>query len=127
MSPAILQMLGSLVAILALAGIARWLGLGGDAHITGEAEAARLADEAVSGFRPVACSIDPSGHAAILRDHAGRVLVLCRHGAQFAARILDPGATIALAGEELAIATGDPHYGDLRLKVADPAQWVHHA
>lgn len=127
MPPEIAQLLGSLVAILALAWIAGWLKLGGDARITNEAEAARLADEAVSGFRPVAFGIDKSGHAAILRDAAGRVMVLRRHGAQFAARLLDKGASIAHTGDALVVATGDRHFGDVSLNLPDAAQWVRHA
>ena len=52
------KLIGSLVAILALAGISRWLGLGGDVRIRDEAEARRLADEAVCGFAAVDVALD---------------------------------------------------------------------
>jgi len=124
MSPALLQFLGSLVAILALAGIAGWLGLGGDRRITSEAEARILADEAVSGFSPVATAVDAGGQAAVLHDAQGRVLILRRHGAQFAGRLLDEGATAAADGQCLQVDTGEVRFGSVMLQVKDPQAWV---
>ena len=122
--PALLQLVGSLVAILALAGIARWLGLGGDGRITSEADACVLADEAVSGFAPVGTAIDAGGKAAILRDAQGRILVLRRHGAQFAGRVLDASAAARADGQNLDIDTGERRFGTITLRIDDPRPWV---
>ena len=53
-----LQFAGSLIAILALAWIARKLGLGGDTRIRDEAHLRELAEEALCGFEPVDIAID---------------------------------------------------------------------
>ncbi len=74
-------LLGSLAAVLALAGAARWLELGGDARIA-DAEAARaLARE--HRFEPQDVIVDRAGVAALARDAQGRFLLLRRHGAHF--------------------------------------------
>lgn len=122
--PALLQLLGSLVAILALAGIAAWLKLGGDRRIASEAEARVLADDAVSGFAPVAAALDAGGRAAILRDGQGRVLVLRRHGAQFAGRVLGASAVAKMQGQGLTIDTGERRFGKVALQIEDPLAWV---
>ena len=53
MNLALVQIGGSLVAILALAGIARWLQLGEDVRLRDKDEARALAQAAVCGFDPV--------------------------------------------------------------------------
>ena len=70
----ILQIGGSLVAILLLAWIAHRLGLGGDTRIRSEDQARELADEAVSGFEPVDIAIDRAGMRAFLACLARRQL-----------------------------------------------------
>jgi len=124
MSPALLQFLGSLIAILALAGIAAWLRLGGDRRIASEAEARVLADEAVSGFLPVATAVDVGGQAAVLQDPQGRVLVLRRHGVHFAGRLLGRGATATADGQRLHVDTGETRFGSVALRVEDPQVWI---
>ncbi len=63
--PALLQFLGSLVAILALAGLAYWLKLGPAPQLTDETAARRAADYAVSGYEPVAIGLDRDGLSLI--------------------------------------------------------------
>ena len=73
-------LVGSLVAIFALAGIARWLDLGGDARLD-RAEAVRLAEE--QGFAVADIALDRAGLAALVRDTANNFMLVRRHGAHF--------------------------------------------
>lgn len=75
-------LVGSLVAIFALAGIARWLDLGGDARIDRD-EAVRLAEE--QGFTVADVALDRAGLAALVRDDADNFMLIRRHGAHFVA------------------------------------------
>ena len=105
--PALLQFLGSLVAILALAALAWWLKLGPEPRLGCREEALRAADEAVSGFEPLDCAIDAEGRGALLRDEHGRVLLLRPHGSHFAGRILTAAATARVEGEQIVIDTAE--------------------
>ncbi|WP_291179035.1 hypothetical protein [Erythrobacter sp.] len=122
--PALLQFLGSLVAILALAGLAYWLKLGPAPRLDSEDAARLAADEAVSGYEPVAIGLDREGRGAVMRDAAGRVLLLRRHGVHFAGRLLTPAARARAKGEALVIDTAEKRYGVARLLLDDPASWA---
>ena len=107
MSAQLLQFGGSLIAILALAWLARRLGLGGDARIRDEAHLRELAEEALCGFDPVDMAIDRAGLGALARDAQGRVILLRRHGAHFAGRLLDNHFHVRLDRNLLALGTGE--------------------
>ena len=113
---------GSLVAIVALAWLARRLGLGGDVRIADEDHARALADEAICGFDPVDMAIDRAGIGALLRDAEGRILLLRRHGAHFAARLLDSHAFARLDQGFLTIGTGETRFGKVTLDLGPKAQ-----
>ncbi len=115
------QLAASLLAILALAGLARWLGLGGDARIASEDDARALAEEAVSGFDPADIAIDQAGLGALCRDGAGRVLLLRRHGSHWASRLLDSHIRCGLDGGQLTLATGDRRFGSVTFDLGDKA------
>ncbi len=117
-----LQFGGSLVAILVLAGVAHWLRLGGDTRIRDEAHLRALAEEAAYGFDPADIAIDRAGYAALARDADGRVMVLRRHGAHFAARLLDGHAHVRLDRNFLVVGTGDKRFGEVTLDLGDEAQ-----
>ena len=122
--PALIQFAGSLVAILALAGIAWWLKLGPEPRLADD-EAARIAaDEAVSGFEPIAIGRDRDGRGAVMRDAAGRVLLLRPHGGHFAGRLLSGETRVRRDGDALEIDPGERRYGPARLVLDDPAAWV---
>lgn len=123
MSAALAQFVGSLVAILALAWIAKWLGLGGDQRIRDEAHARQLADEVVSGFDPHDMAIGSDGRAAILRDASGQVMIIRRHGNKFAGRLLGAECKTRIEDGSLQVLTGDRRFGDLRLRISDAARW----
>ena len=119
-----LQLAGSLVAILLVFLLTRWLGLGGDVRIRDEDTARRLADEAVCGFDPVDVALDRAGIGALLRDGHGarRGAFQRRHGAHFAARLVDDPAGVRLDRNFLTIATGDRWFGKVTLDLGPAAQ-----
>lgn len=124
LAPHLLQFLGSLVAICALAGLAWWLKLGGTPVLASEAEARIAANEAVDGFEPVSVAIDADGRGAIMRDQTGRVLVLKPHGNKFAGRILRNEANALVANGSLQIDSGEKRYGLVSLAIDDPEAWA---
>jgi hypothetical protein len=77
----------SLAAVLALAGIAAWLKLGGtQARFTAPDEAMRTAEEAVTGFAALSAAVGRDGRAALVFGEGMRIVVLKAHGARTAAR-----------------------------------------
>ncbi|MDP3676230.1 MAG: hypothetical protein Q8R44_14245 [Novosphingobium sp.] len=117
-----LQFGGSLAAILLLAWLARRLGLGGDPRLRDPDEARRLAGEALDGFEAQDVVLDRAGIGALLRDTSGRVMLLRRHGARWAARLLDGHAGVRLDRTFMTIATHDRTFGAITLDLGDQAQ-----
>ena len=117
-----LQFAGTLAAILLIAGLARWLGLGGDPRLRDPDEARRLAGEALCGFEAQEVGLDRAGVGALLRDSAGRIMLLRRHGAHWVARLLDSHAGVRLDRSFMTIATGDRTFGAITLDLGDQAQ-----
>ena len=123
--PLLLKFGGSLLAILALAWLARRLDLGGDQRIQDEAQARALADEAICGFEPVDIAIDRAGMGALLRDARGRVLLIRRHGTHFASRLLDSHAHARLDRQFLTLATADTRFGSVTFDLGQRApEWA---
>ncbi|SMQ69251.1 hypothetical protein SAMN06297468_1467 [Altererythrobacter xiamenensis] len=122
--PALVQFLGSLIAILALAGIALWLKLGPTPRLSDEDEARAAADEAVSGFEPVEIGLDREGRGALLRDAEGRILLLRPHGTHFAGRLLSPDARMATEGDVLLVDSAEKRFGTAQLTLDDPSAWM---
>lgn len=112
----------SLVAILAVAWLARRMGLGGDDRIRDEARARELANDAIEGFEPVDIAIDRAGIGALLRDAQGRVMLLRRHGAHFAARLLDDKLVARLDRNLLTLSSGEKAFGSVTLDLGAEAQ-----
>ena len=117
----VIQLGGSLVAILVLAWIAHRLRLGGDARIRSEEEARALADEALHGFEPIDFAIDKAGMGALCRDGAGRVMLLRRHGSHWASRLLDSHVHARLDRSFLTLATADRRFGSVTFDLGDKA------
>lgn len=124
--PALLQFVGSLAAIVALAALAWWLKLGAPRPIESEADARREASEAADSFEPVEIALDRAGRSALLRDGAGQILLLRQHGTHFAGRVLTPAAYARIDGEALVVDTAEKRYGGVRLELDDPSLWVQH-
>ena len=122
--PDLIKFLGSLVAILALAALARGLKLGPTPRLANREAALRAADEAVSGFDVVDCALDRDGYGALLRDRDGRLLLLRPHGSHFAGRILTPAASARVENETLVIDTSEKRYGAARLRLEDASTWM---
>lgn len=123
MTAELLKLAGSIVAILFLAWLAHRLGLGGDLRIRDEAHARALADEVYYGFEPVDVAIDKAGIAALLKDAHGRHLLIRRHGAQFAGRLLDNHSESRLDQNFLTIGTGEKSFGKITLNLGTDAQY----
>ena len=119
----LLKLAGSIVAILFLAWFARWLNLGGDVRIRSEEQARVIADQAVCGFDPVDIAIDKAGIGALMRDAAGRHLLVRRHGAQFAGRLLDRHSDSRLDQNFLTVGTGEKTFGKVTLNLGPQAQY----
>lgn len=117
-----LQLLGSLVAILVLAWLARRIGLGGDPRIQDPDQARSLAEDAICGFDAHDVVVDRAGIGALARDALGRVLLIRQHGSHFAARELTSHAGVRLDGRFLTIATDDRRFGKVTLDLGDQAQ-----
>ncbi len=112
----------SVILILTVTWLAARLGLGGDIRLGGEDEARTLARAALCGFEPVDTALDKAGIAALLRDTQGRVMLLRRHGTQFAARLLDSHAFTRLDRNFLTVGTGERHFGTITLDLGGDAQ-----
>ena len=107
------QLAGSLVAILALAGIARWLRLG-ESRINDAAEAREIAEQMLAGFVAHAALVSQDGGAALVAGN-GAIAVLKRHGARVAARRLLPPLRAYAAVEGVTVETGERLFGSVTL------------
>ena len=114
---------GSIAAILLLAWTAKRMGLGGDIRIRDNDHARRLAEEAICGFEPTDIVLDRAGIGALMKDASGRHLLIRRHGAQFAGRLLDGHSDSRLDQNFLTIGTGEKAFGKVTLNLGTEAQY----
>lgn len=125
---ALLQFTASLVAIVLLAGLAYWLGLGRPARFESDEDVRRAAREAIYGFEAEKVARDANGAAALARDRNGRIMLLRRHGSKFAGRLLSDRARVWLVGEDgtakLHIDCGEPGFADITLDIEAPEVWA---
>ncbi len=121
--PQILIFAVSLVAILALAGFARWMRLGGEPELEDVADVHRIAGEVEDGFEAEVIGIDHAGAAALLRDADGRIMLIKRHGNRFAGRLLGPKAQASHSGDALIVDSGEKRFGCVPLIVDDWKAW----
>lgn len=126
--PIILQTAGSLVAILALAGLAHWLNLGGTPTLNTNDSVRHAAQEADDGFEAIESVCDAQGRAALARDAEGRIMVIKRHGNRFAGRVLGQGAQARLWNDHgktgLEVDPGEVRFGKVYLHLPDPEAWA---
>lgn len=124
----LIQFAASLFAILALAWVAKRLGLGRGARIRDEQHAQMLADEVVCGFKAQRTVLDESGRAALLQDAAGTIILVKLHGAQFSGRVLGPEATAIvwkdLGKRSLEVDSGEWLFGKAFLNISDLDDWA---
>jgi len=116
------ETLVSLLMVLAIYALARILRLGGDVRIADADHAARLADAAFPGFAAAEITLDRARIGALVRDRAGRVLLIRRHGARFVGSELTSHAGIRLDRHTLTLETGDRRFGTLTLDLGADAQ-----
>jgi hypothetical protein len=109
----LVQLAGSIVAILALAGVARWLKLG-ESRIATEDDARRFAEEALAGFEGGRALISGDGSAALVQGQ-GTIAVIKRHGAKVAVRRLVPPLRVREAVEGATVDTGEELFGPVTL------------
>lgn len=95
-------LVGSLAAVLALAGIAHWLSLGGDARLDQETAENLVAEQ---GFIATETVLDRAGMAALARDAQDRVMLVRRHGAHFVAHPVANASTARLDHRFLTLGT----------------------
>ena len=123
MTAELLKLAGSVVAILFLWWLARYWQLGGDARIRSEEEARIIADEIIVGFDATDVAIDRAGIGALLRDAKGRHLLIRRHGASWAGRLLDRHSETRLDQNFLTVGTGELTFGTVTLNLGERAQY----
>jgi len=119
---ALVQLALSLVAVLLIAAIARWMKLGGDVRIRDEDQARLLADQAVCGFNSCEVVVDRAGIGALLKDAEGRQMLIRRNGAHFVGRLLDRDVVARLDRNFLTIGTGERTFGKITLDLGKNAQ-----
>lgn len=98
-----------------MAGIAWLLGLGG-AEIADEAEAHRIAEEALAGFSAGEAFVSSDGRGALVLGKSGSPALLKVHGAQVAARRLDR-LHVESMPEGVRIGSGERLFGDVLLRL----------
>lgn len=114
--PVVAPLAGSLVAVLLLAQVARWMGLGAThERIRDVAHAIQLAEEAECGFDGVAADVDAAGYAALVRNPAGAVMLVRAHGNRFAARRVDDSFTARLDRNRLWLQSPERTFGEVEL------------
>lgn len=114
MSP-LIQLGGSLVAILMLAGVAWALKLGGGT-IADETQAMRDAEAILSGFDAERAVLASDGKAALVQGRDGSVALLKIHGSQVAGRRLTPPLDTRTGPEGLIVASGERRFGCVLLR-----------
>ncbi len=122
--PLLIQTAGSLAAILALAGLAHWMKLGGAPLLGSDEAVRRAAGEVEDGFSPVATARDKAGLAALARNGAGRIMLIRRHGNRFAGRVLTPRASARAGGQTLTVDCGELRFGIVRLDLCEAQAWA---
>jgi hypothetical protein len=118
------QTAGSLVAILALAGLAWWMKLGGAPTLDSADAVRRAAGEVEDGFAALATTQDMRGLAALARDAQGRIMLIKRHGNRFAGRMLGPSAAAWVAGGQIEVVPGEARFGTVFLTIHDAEAWA---
>lgn len=122
---ALIQLGGSLIAVLFVAWLVRAMGLGADPRITDADHAIRLAEEAEAGFRGVEVARDRAGFAAIIRNGEGRMMLVRAHGNFFAARPVDASVIGRLDKDFLTLTMPEKTFGTVTLQLGkDAGMWA---
>lgn len=122
--PLLIQFVGSLIAIIVIYWITRALGLGAKPKLTDQAAVCIAAEEIEAGFLPQRVSISREGAAALAKDSQGRIMVIKRHGNQFAGRVLTTAATTREEVDAIIVDPRETQFGAVRLSIDDAASWA---
>lgn len=117
-----IQLAVAFAGVILIASLAHLLGLGGDVRIRDEAHARDLADAALFGFDATDIALDRAGFGALLRDEAGRVMLLRRHGVHFIGRLISDVSGVRLDQNFLTIRAGQAPADTVTLDLGDKAQ-----
>lgn len=122
--PLLIQTAGSLVAVLALAALARWLKLGGHPGLGDEVMLRRAADEVADGFEVADFALSGDRGAALVRDREGRIMLIRLHGSRHVGRILSPLASARTDGDVLEVDCGERRFGTTALTLDEAETWA---
>ena len=117
-----LQLGGSLIAILALAGLAAWLRLGKARDFSDPEAVSALADAELYGWQSAEVACDAAGKAALVMEQDGRIALLAAHGSHLVARELGRPARAVQDGTRLTIRTGERMLPPVTLDLGGAAQ-----
>ena len=121
----VIQLGGSLVAVLFVAWLVGRMGLGADPRIEDADHAIRLAEEAEAGFKGIEVARDRAGFAAIVRNAEGRMMLVRAHGNHFAARPVDQDMIVRLDKDFLTLAPLERTFGAVTLNLGkDAGAWA---
>ncbi|WP_298306027.1 hypothetical protein [uncultured Erythrobacter sp.] len=122
--PLLLQFGGSLIAIFALYTLARTLKLGGRPKFESEESVRFAAGEVEDGFIAERVAVAREGNAALTSDTDGKIMLIKRHGNQFAGRVLTSRAHVHEEVDSIVVDCGDKRFGKVRLSIEQPGIWV---
>ena len=108
---------GSIAGVLALVLVAWLLRLGG-ASIADKAAARRAAEAHIYGFSAAEAWVSDDGRAALVRGADGSLVLLKVHGANVAARRLEPPLRATASKEGIVVASGERMFGDVPLALS---------
>jgi hypothetical protein len=117
------KLAASLVSILVLAWLARWLKLGGDPRIADAGHAMRLAFDGQYGFVGIDAAVDKAGMSALVRDAQNRHVLVNRVGNRFVTRMIAPPVQGRLDQKLLTIDLGEAAFPAVTLNLGDQAQY----
>ncbi|MFM9851622.1 MAG: hypothetical protein ACKVOJ_02275 [Sphingomonadaceae bacterium] len=112
----------SLVAILALAGLARWLGLGAEVRIIDADHAKQIAYETLYGFNAVDAVVDRAGYSALLKDADSRHALIYCLGNKFVSRLVHPSVEGRLDQKFLTLNLHEADVAPVTLNLGSAAQ-----
>ena len=119
------QLGGSVAAVLFVVWLVKRMGLGADPRIEDDTHAIRLAEEAEAGFCGVEVARDRAGFAAIVRNAAGRQILVGAHGNHFAARPIDASVMGRLDKDFLTLTMPEKTFGAVTLHLGkDAGMWA---
>jgi len=124
LSGQILTFAVSLIAVLGLAGLALWLGLGRDPTLANEGAAQRWANEVSDGFMAQQIALDQQGKGAVLSNGAGEIMVLKPNGVHFVGRILGAGSSARISKGVIIIDCGEAPFGTVQLTLNESPIWA---